>query len=73
MAGGVARNVTPGDVREQVRRIGAYSAHAGATAHAMEDQLYLAVLAAIAQGAPQAAELAQAALMTRGYEFERYT
>ena len=69
----MTKAITPGDVHEQVRRVGAYSVHAGATAHAMEDQLYLAVLAAIAQGAPQAAELAQAALMTRGYEFERYT
>jgi hypothetical protein len=69
----VAKAITPQDVAEQVRRVGAYSAAGDETAHAMEDQLYLAVLAAIAQGTPHAAELARAALMTRGYEFGRYT
>lgn len=65
--------LVPAEVYEQARRVGARSVRGGETGHLMEDQLHLAVLAAIAQGTPQAAELAQAALMTRHYEFERYT
>jgi hypothetical protein len=60
------------EITERVRRIGAHSRDDEA-AHSMEDALYLAVLAAIAQGAPNAPALATAALGTRRYHFERYT
>lgn len=73
-----AGSVTPStlleaaEVLEQVRRIGAHSAEPGGrTSHLLEDQLYLRVLFAIAQGAQQPAGLAGAALMSRRYEFER--
>jgi hypothetical protein len=57
-------------VAEQVRRIGAHSRDR-ALAHHMEDQLHLAVLAMIAQGAERPDELAAAALQTHRYGFER--
>jgi hypothetical protein len=57
-------------VLEQVRRVGAHSAEPE-TAHSMEDALYLGVLGAIAQGAPQPSVLAAAALTTQRYGFER--
>lgn len=60
------------DVAERVRRIGAHS-RSGDLAHAMEDALYLAVLAAVAQGAQEPEALAATALQTRKYEFRRYT
>ena len=41
-------------------------------AHGREDNLWLMVLSAIAQGAPNAAELATAALETRKIEFPRW-
>jgi len=69
----VSRPLGVKDVLEQVRRIGAHSVRSPGTAHAMEDQLYLAILAYIAQGGEHAAEVAGAALQSRKYEFERYT
>jgi len=70
----VARAITPQDVAEYARRVGAHSAgRDDGTAHALEDQLYLAVLAAIAGGADRPQELAMAALTTRSYHFGRYT
>lgn len=61
------------DVLEQVRRIGAHSVKSPETAHSLEDALYLAVLAYIAQGGQHAAKVAGAALQSRNYQFERYT
>lgn len=42
-------------------------------AHAMEDQLYVDVLKAIAQGAWNADDLAKAALKSREFDFVRHT
>jgi hypothetical protein len=66
-----ARLPAPDDVLEQVRRIGAHSVKSPELAHEMEDALYLAVLGAIASGAPDPGELARAALVSQRYEFER--
>jgi hypothetical protein len=41
-------------------------------AHNREDALHIAVLEAIAAGAPNAAELARAAMRTREIDFSRY-
>lgn len=41
-------------------------------AHGREDQLHAKVLRAIADGAPNAAELAEAALKTEAIDFPRY-
>lgn len=41
-------------------------------AHSMEDDLHQDVLAEIANGAPNAAELAREALLTLGIEFARW-
>jgi hypothetical protein len=58
------------EVVEQVRRAGAHSNDADAL-EAMERELHVAVLAAIADGAPQAREMAAAALLTLKYGHER--
>jgi hypothetical protein len=58
------------EVLEQVRRAGAHSADPGDLAR-MERDLWAAVLAAIADGAPGAAELAATALMTLRYGHDR--
>lgn len=42
-------------------------------AHAMEDDLYIQVLRAIADGAENAAELAEAALQSQLLDFDRWT
>lgn len=60
------------DVAEQVRRVGAHSSQ-DRVAFAMEYELYRAVLALIAQGAPHAALLAETALQSQQYGFERST
>jgi hypothetical protein len=41
-------------------------------AHGLEDDLYRQVLSAIAHGAPNAAELANAALYTQTLDFKRW-
>jgi hypothetical protein len=61
---------TPADVAEMVRRIGAHSAD-DETAHAMEYQLYRAVIASIAMGAPMARELCEAAIASQRWGFDR--
>lgn len=58
-------------VLERVRRLAAHSAKDPETALAMEDELYRAVLAVIAQGAPGAAALATAALSSQNYHMDR--
>jgi hypothetical protein len=58
------------EVVEQARRVGAHSRDPGAL-EAMERELHVAVLAAIADGAPQAREMAAAALLTLKYGHER--
>lgn len=58
-------------VLEQVRRLGAHSVKEPGTALAMEDELYRAVLALIAQGTPNPAGLATAALESQRYHMER--
>jgi hypothetical protein len=58
------------DVVERVRQIGAFSADPEALRD-METELHTAVLAAVADGAPDAAELAAAALMTVRYGHDR--
>jgi hypothetical protein len=62
---------TVGDILELVRRLGAQSARDPDLALAMEDELYRAVLALIAQGAPGAASLATAALQSQAYHMDR--
>lgn len=62
--------ITPADVAEMVRRIGAHSRD-DETAHAMEYQLYRAVIASIAGGAPMARELCEAALRSQQWGFDR--
>jgi hypothetical protein len=59
-------------VAEQVRRIAARSRE-DRVAFALEYELYRAVLALIAQGAPAAAMLAETALQSQNYGFERST
>lgn len=58
------------EIVEQVRRAGAHSKDPE-TLEAMERELHVAVLAAIADGAPQAREMAAAALLTLKYGHER--
>ena len=58
------------EVLEQVRRAGAHSA-SPRVLEEKERELHVAVLAAIADGAPQARELAAAALLTLKYGHER--
>lgn len=60
-------------VLEQVRRIGAFSKSDPVRALAMEEELYRAVLALIAQGARNPAGLATAALQSQNYHFDRRT
>lgn len=64
--------ITPADVAERVRRIGAWSAD-DETALSMEYELYRAVIASIAMGAPLARELAGAAIRSQQWGFERKT
>lgn len=59
-----------GDVLERVRQIGAFSADPVALRD-METELHAAVLAAVADGAPDAPELAATALMTLRYGHDR--
>ena len=65
------KHITPADVAERVRRIGAHSRDDN-LAHSMEYELYRAVIAAIASGAPMARELAEAAIMSQRWGFERW-
>jgi hypothetical protein len=58
-------------VLEQVRRLGAHSAKEPGRAIAMEDELYRAVLALIAQGAQNPSGLAAAALESQRYHMDR--
>lgn len=60
-------------VLEQVRRLGAHSAKEPERALAMEDELYRAVLALIAQGAQNPSGLASAALESQHYHMDRRT
>ena len=62
--------ITPADVAEVVRRIGAWSRD-DEVAHGMEYQLYRAVIASIAAGAPMARELSEAAIRSQQYGFDR--
>jgi hypothetical protein len=64
--------ITPDMVTERVRRIGAWSAQ-DETALSMEYELYRAVIASIAMGAPMARELAEAAIQSQRWGFERRT
>lgn len=66
------RIVTPDQVAEQVRRIGAHSRDDEA-ACSMEYQLYRAVIASIAAGAPQPQELAMAAIQSQKWGFDRWS
>jgi hypothetical protein len=64
--------MTPADVAEQVRRIGAWSMQDDA-AFAMEYRLFQSVIASIAGGAPMARELCEAAIQSRiRWGFERW-
>lgn len=60
-------------VLEQVRRLGAHSVKDPGLALAMEDELYRAVLAMIAQGAQNPPGLAAAALESQRYQMNRRT
>jgi hypothetical protein len=60
-------------VLERVRRLGAHSVKEPGLALAMEDELYRAVLAMIAQGAPNPPGLATAALESQRYHMDRRT
>ncbi|MGG1419074.1 hypothetical protein ABE220_09385 [Bacillus subtilis] len=63
--------MTKEDVLEEVERIWK-SAGDDEIAHSMEDSLYLNVLMAIATGAENASELAEAALNTQDIDFQRW-
>lgn len=58
-------------VLEQVRRLGAHSSKDPLRALAMEEELYRAVLALVAQGAPNPSGLAAAALESQKYHMDR--
>lgn len=60
-----------GNILEQVRRLGAWSAADPERALAMEDELYRAVLALIARGVPNPSGLAAAALESQRYHMDR--
>jgi hypothetical protein len=62
--------ITPADVAERVRRIGGHSRN-DYLAHSMEYELYRAVIASIAMGAPMARELAEAAIASQRWGFDR--
>lgn len=59
-------------IREAVARISA-ERHDDERAHGHEDALYLAVLTAIAQGAPNPQALAAEAIRTQEIDFSRWT
>jgi len=59
------------DVMERIAQIHA-DAGDDERQHELEDALYVSVLQAIAQGAPNAAELAAAALKTQDMSFSRW-
>jgi len=63
--------VTVDDVREFVEEI-RLSAGDDEVAHSMEDELYVAVLQAIANGADSPEKLAAEALKTKDIEFSRW-
>ncbi|WP_459198739.1 hypothetical protein [Bacillus subtilis] len=63
--------MTREDVLNTVERI-RKSAGDDEIAHSMEDSLYLNVLMAIATGAENASELAEAALNTQDIDFQRW-
>jgi hypothetical protein len=63
--------ITPADVTERVSRIGGQSKNDN-LAQSMEYELYRAVIASIAMGAPMARELAEAAIMSQRWGFERW-
>lgn len=63
--------ITPADVAERVRRIGAHSRNDN-LAQSLEYELYRAVIASIAAGAPMARELAEAAITSQRWGFERW-
>ncbi|GAA4928990.1 hypothetical protein GCM10023224_05470 [Streptomonospora halophila] len=65
------------DVDEVRRRVAGVAEHAkrvgdNEAAHCDEDALYIEVLRAVAQGAPNAAELAAEALHARDLDFTRW-
>lgn len=62
---------TPAQVTEMVRRIGAWSKQ-DHTAFGMEYQLYRAVIASIAGGAPMAREMCEAAIASQRWGFDRW-
>ena len=63
--------MTPEDVRNRVATIDNIR-HDHEAAHATEDDLYRDVLERIAEGTPQAAELAEEALRTKDIDFARW-
>lgn len=60
------------DVMQKVAAIEAIGADDAEAAHGLEDDLYRSVLSAIAHGAPDAAELANAALYSQLCSFPRW-
>jgi hypothetical protein len=64
------RFVTPADVAGVVHRIGERSRD-DVLARSMEYELYRAVIASIAAGAPMARELCEAAIRSQQWGFER--
>lgn len=69
---GLSQLITVQEVIEQVESI-SECADDAESAHGLEDALYKAVLTAVAEGAPNAAELAREALKTKELKFPRYT
>ena len=67
----VAWFMTISEVRVRVKEVAKLSTD-HERAHSAEDQLYLDVLRAIAEGHPDAARLARAALATQLFVFPRY-
>ncbi len=64
--------MTPDDVHTAVQEIRDYS-YLESWAHYLEDELYERVLSEISKGAPNAVELAKAALETRFIMFNRWS
>lgn len=63
------------DIQDVIRRIESIkskSTYDPEVAHGKEDDLYLDVLVAIAEGAPNAKELAAEAIKTQGIDFPRW-
>jgi len=65
--------VTLQEVEKRVAEIGRIGVDDDASAHGKEDDLWRDVLRTIANGAPDAADLAREALRTRDFAFARWT